>query len=251
MKHLIKLYDTWEKAKDIFVKPSLRVYFGKWTNDPNLPVWRRGPLLYVCRRKDLCKYTHDVKDTVMIYTGTKKFKHGDKEYESKCYDWVPRHKLPGKLKCGDTVWNSKVRKKLKKWHLGWIKPVMHLPSWMRFSIVNRDVGWKPKWDYVSYEFPPQFSIIAFGLSLTFTLHCPIKSEYSSDDSYWESILTHLYTNKSGELEETIEQIGIWQRLDNNTSYFALRPAYIVHDRQPEYYAAISEIKAKNTDKTIL
>lgn len=177
---MIKLYNTWEKVKDIFVKPSLKVYFGKWRNDPNLPMWRTGPIIHLCKSKSIC-----------------------------------------------------------------------LPIWMRFYIVNQDVSWKHKWDYVSYEFPPQFSIIAFGLSLTFTLHCPIKSKYSSDDSYWESILTHLYFNKSGELKETIEQTGIWHRFKDDTHYFALRPTYIVHDKQPEYYAATSEIKAENTDKTVL
>ena len=247
---MIKVYRTWEKVKDTFVKPSLKVYFGKWKNDPNLPVWRRGPAIYLCRRKNLIKNCYLLKTGVIIQTGTKIMKWGAKEYEAKVYENT-YHKLPNGLSSGQYMWNRNIRKKLKKWHLDWIKPVMYLPSWMRFKIINFDVGWKTKWDDVRYEFPPQFSIIGFGLSLTFTLHCPIKSEYSSDDSYWESILTHLYTNKSGELEETIEQIGIWQEHGVDVAYFALRPTYIVHDRQPEYYAAISEIKAKNTDKTIL
>lgn len=177
---MIKLYNTWEKVKDTFVKPSLKVYFGKWRNDPNLPMWRKGPIIHLCKSKSI-----------------------------------------------------------------------YLPIWMRFYIVNHDVGWKPKWDYVSYEFPPQFSIIAFGLSLTFTLHCPIKSKYSSDDSYWESILTHLYLNQSGELKETIEQTGIWHSLNDDTYYFATRSTYIVSDKQAEYYAAISEIKAASNDKIIV
>ena len=247
---MIKLYRTWEKVKDLFVKPSPKVYFGKWKNDPNLPIWRSGPAIYLCPRRKLFKCCYFLKQGVLVNTGSIKTKFGDREIETKIQEHT-HHSLPGNLHAGDYMWNRNIRKKLKKWHLGWIKPVMHLPSWTRFYVVNRDVGWKTKWDYISYEFPPQFSIIAFGLSLTFTLHCPIKSEYSSDDSYWESILTHLYTNKSGELEETIEQMGVWQRLNDNTSYFALRPTYIVHDRQPEYYAAISEIKAKNTDKIIL
>ena len=249
MRHLIKLYNTWEKAKDVFVKPSLRVYFGKWRNDPNLPVWRRGPLLYVCKRKNLCRYTHQVKDSVMIFTGTRKFKYGDKEFESKCYDWVPKHKLPGRLRCGDTVWNSNIRKKLKKWHLSWLPPIIKLPIWMKFHIVNLDLGWKTKWDTYRYEFPPQFTIIAFDLSLSLTLHCPVKNEFACDDHYWEAILNHLYANKSGRLKETIESTGIWSTWkckdsDNRTDYFAVRPEYIAPQHLEEYYAAISEIKAQ-------
>ena len=94
MKHLIKLYDIWEKAKDTFVKPSLRVYFGKWRNDPNLPVWRSGPSIWLIPRK--YRYTnsgiaHILKDSVMICTGEVPYKWGDKEYKSKCYEWVPKH----------------------------------------------------------------------------------------------------------------------------------------------------------------
>lgn len=246
----IKLYNTWEKVKDTFVKPSLKVYFGKWKSDPNLPMWRRGPTIYLCPRKKFIKNCYTLRDSVLIFTGTKKLSQGNKEYDIETYK-RSKHTLPKGLISGDYMWNSSIRRKLKMWHLDWVKPVIHLPSWMRFYIVNRDVGWKTKWDYISYEFPPQFSIIAFGLSLTFTLHCPIKSKYSSDDSYWESILTHLYLNKSGKLKETIEQTGIWHRFKDDTHYFALRPTYIVHDKQPEYYAATSEIKAENTDKTVL
>lgn len=247
---MIKLYRTWEKVKDLFVKPSLKVYFGKWKNDPNLPVWRRGPAVYFCRRKNLIKNCYSLKAGVIIQTGTKIMKWGSKEYETRIME-TTYHKLPGGLKSGRYMWNRNIRKKLKKWHLDWIKPVMYLPSWMCFKIINLDVGWKTKWDDVRYEFPPQFSIIAFGLSLTFTLHCPIKSKYSSDDSYWESILTHLYLNQSGELKETIEQTGIWHRFNDDTYYFATRPTYIVPDKQAEYYAAISEIKATSNDKIIV
>lgn len=251
---MIKLYNTWEKVKDTFVKPSLKVYFGKWKNDPNLPVWRGGPSIWLVRKQYRFfnnSKVYTVKDSTRIYTGEVPYKFGDKEYKSKCYEWAPKHKLPGKLKAGDHVWNRNIRKKLKKWHLSWIPPVIKLPSWTRFYIINYDVDWKTKWGYARYEYPPQFSIIAFGLSLTFTLHCPIKSKYSSDDSYWESILTHLYFNQSGELKETIEQTGIWRRFNDDTYYFALRPTYIVHDKQPEYYAATSEIKVENADKTVL
>lgn len=244
---IIKLYNTWEKAKDIFVKPSLKVYFGKWRNDPNLPVWRRGPIIYICGRKNLFKYTHEVKDTVLIYTGTKKFKYGDKEIESKCYSNVPKHKLPKKLKCGETVWNSVIRRKLKKWHLNWIPPMICLPTWLRFHIINLDLGWKTKYDDCRYEFPPQFSIIAFSLSLTFTLHSPLQNDFCCDDHYWECILNYLYRNKLDSLKEVIEDTGIWNswgKDKNSVSYFAVRPEYITKEYLKEYYKATEEIKKK-------
>lgn len=257
MGKIIKLYKTWEKTKQVFVKPSLKVYFGKWRNDPNLPVWRSGPSIWLIPRR--YRYSNSskaymVKDSVMICSGEVPYKWGDKELKSKVYEWVPKHKLPGKLKCGQYVWNRNIRKKLKKWHLNWIPPIIQLPSWMRFHIINLDLGWKTKWDSYRYEFPPQFTIIAFGLSLSLTLHCPIHNEYACDDHYWESILNHLYKNKSGSLKETVEETGIWRMLakdeDEDIHYFAVRPEYIVPNKLEEYYAAISEIKARK-DKVIL
>lgn len=248
MKHLIKLYNTWEKAKDTFVKPSLRVYFGKWRNDPNLPVWRRGPSIWLIPRRyrySNSSEAYTVKDTVMIPAGEASYKYGDKEYKTKCYEWVPNHKLPGKLKAGNYVWNRKIRKKLKKWHLSWLPPIIKLPIWMKFHIVNLDLGWKTKWDDYRYEFPPQFTIIAFGLSLSFTLHSPIQNDFACDDHYWESILNYIYGNKSGTLKEAIEHTGIWNFCGDDKkdiSFFAVRPGYITPQHLEEYYAAVSEIK---------
>lgn len=246
----IKLYNTWEKVKDTFVKPSLKVYFGKWKNDPNLPMWRSGPTIYLCPRKKLIKNCYILRDSVSVVVGTKKMNWGNKEYETKVYEYS-RHTLPKGLTSGDYMWDRHIRKKLKKWHLSWIKPVMHLPSWMRFKILNYDVGWKTKFDDIRYEFPPQLSFIGFGLSLTFTLHSPLNCPYCYDDSYWESILIHLYKNKSGELKDTIEEAGIWHKLQEDVYYFATRPSYIVLSKQDEYYAAISELKAASNDKIIV
>ena len=171
----IKLYNTWEKVKDTFVKPSLKVYFGKWRNDPNLPVWRTGPAIYVCGRKNLHKLAYNAQRGVLITTGTMKLKLGKEEIDTKVKEYI-NHTLPKGIKPGEYVWNRDIRKKLKKWHLGWIKPIIYLPRFFRFHIINSDVYWKTKWDEIRYEFPPQLSFIGFGLSLTFTLHCPIKSE---------------------------------------------------------------------------
>ena len=107
------------------------------------------------------------------------------------------------------------------------------------------MGWKTKYDDIRYEYPPQFSIVFFGLSLTFTLHCPIQNKDCYDDSYWESILLHLYRNKSGNLKKTIELAGIWHKLSEDYRYFVVRPEYIVKEKQEEYYAAVSDINAKS------
>lgn len=246
---MFKLYNTWKCVKDIFIKPELSVYFGRWENDPNLPVWRNGPAVYICNKKKLRKLAHVAKQGVFITAGTKKYKFGEQELDMKVKEFTS-HTLPKGIKAGDYVWNRTIRKKLRKWHLGWVKPIMYLPKFFRFRIINSDVYWKTKWDSIQYEYPPQLSFIGFGLSLTFTLHCPMHNKFSSDDSYWESILTHIYDNTSGELKETIDKTGIWHSIDDNTFYFATRPTYIVAKKQDEYYAAVSELKTYHIDKTV-
>lgn len=249
---LIKLYNSWKRAKGVFVRPRLHIYFGKWRSDPSLPMWRRGPLIYLFRRKNLYKYTYYLKDSVMIYTGTKTFKLGDKEYESKCYNWAARHKLPGKLKRDTLMWKSDIRKKLKKWHLSWLPPVINLPLWMQFHIVNLDVMWKTKFDEIRYEYPPQFSIIAFGLSLTFTLHCPTKDKYANDDHYWESLLNYIF-DKEPSIGKAVETAGVWSILNDDgtrTDYAALRPEFLEPYWHFEYRHAIRTLEAQTKHKIL-
>ena len=158
---MIKLYKTWRKAKQVFVKPSLRVYFG------------------------------------------------------------PRYKYRYLLGPG--------------------------------IISNYDVCWKPKWGEIRYEDPPIFSINLFGWCLAFSLHCPIQNAYCCDDHYWESILVHIYDNKSGTLKETIERMGIWSRFTKEWKkqrYFAVRPEYIRPELSKEYYDAVTEID-KDKDYLVL
>lgn len=145
---MIKLYNTYREVKDVFVKPKLKVYFGLWKNDPNLPVWRD---------------------------------------ES-------------------------------------------------FHIFNFDVMYKPKWEEWRYEFPPQFTIVAFGLSLTFTLHCPINDKYSSDDHYWECILEYLYGRSNKSIINTLLNSGIWT--GSGQKYHQLRREYLKKEYQEQYDTAL-------------
>lgn len=241
----IKLYDTWKKAKHIFVKPKLYWYFGKWQHDPCLPIWRRGPAIY------LGKYRHkyQVKDAVMIQTGEKEWMYGGKPIKSKVYDWAPKHKLPGKLKSGDYVWHRSIRKKLKKWHLGWLPTKIQFPIWLAFHIFNHDIIWKTKYDRITFEFPPQFTIVFFGFSLSFWLNCPVKGDCVNSDDYWEGILNVALDNCS--LKEVICRSGIWSSFKEDTkySYFGIRPEFIKPELLPEYYAITSSIKA-NRDNII-
>lgn len=234
---MFKIYKTWGKVKDIFVKPSLKVYFGSWKKDPNLPVWRGGPIIYLCGRKNFYKKTHTVKDSVQICTGTMSIKWGAENYETKVYASAPAHKLPGKLQYYDSVWNSDIRRKLRKKHLSWIPPTIRLPYWMTIKVFDWDVMWKTKYGEVRYEYPPQLSIVFFGLSLTFTLHCPLSDKY--DDDYWESILIFLY-GSNHTIEDAVKEAGEITVLEDNTKYRVLSKEFLLPKWHNEYDKVVKD-----------
>lgn len=237
---MCKLYKTWKHAKGVFVKPSLHVYFGRWIKDPNLPCWRNGPIIFLCGKHKLSDYAYRVCNSVLYCEGLTK--DGIKSYR-----WSTCHKLPGKLKREQFVWRKPIREKLKKWHLGWIPPVIYLPIWLRFHIVNLDVVWKTKFDEIRYEYPPQFSIIAFGLSLTFTLHYPTPHDrFANDDHYWESLLNYVYGDNPT-VANAVRKTGVWCTLnddDSKTYYAALRPEFLEHIWLFEYYHTLRSMATK-------
>lgn len=116
-----------------------------------------------------------------------------------------------------------------------------------FYFCNHDVIWKSKWDECRYEFPPQFTIVLFGIAFTLTLHCPSDHDYCCDDNYWEAILTYLCCKDS--LKIVIINQGYYTNLNDNIKYFSVRPEYIRDDHLDEYCEAIESIKLQ--DKNII
>ena len=252
---MIHLYKTYNKAKDVFVKPKLYCYFGKWKHSPCLPVWRRGPILRfggsIWKENAKC---YVINNTVSI----KIHNAGDLKPDGRVYKYnefkTIHHKLPGNLKQGDIVWKRNIRKKLRKFGIKNMKAQIHLPIWCMFHITNLDVIWKTKWtEYdIRYEFPPQFSIIFFGLSLSFWLNPVIKDKQTeSFDHYWESLLKYVYGKYKGDLLQTVISCGKWENISKNTSYFQVSKNYIKPEYWEEYDKAIelyNELKNKETDE---
>lgn len=235
---MIKLYKTYNKAKDVFVKPKLHWKFGLWKHDNCLPVWRRGPIIdiggSIYKANAKC---YQVKNSVNIYDGEKEYTRTDGSTATyKVYKTV-YHKLPNSLNCFDIVWKKKYR---KKWWTKIIPARLKLPIWLAFHIFNRDITFKTKWTSYDfrYEFPPQFTIVFFGLSLSFWLYPECKSETDSPYHYWESLLTYIYGEHAGDLLQTVTDCGKWiQSKDNkDTEFFALSKNYI----KPEYYEIYDE-----------
>ena len=189
----IRLYKTFNKAKDLFAKPTIHFSFGRWRNNHLLPVWRRGPIIRLGKSPHIMNTNcYEVKNRVQIFTGYNTWTDSSgKEHKIECYDWASVHTLPGGLKPGDIVWKRDIRKKLKKWHLSWIKPQYELPIWLSFHIFNHDVGWKTKWDETRYEWPPQFTIVFFGLAFSIWLSAPETDVKNlSQDGYWEGVIDY-------------------------------------------------------------
>ena len=225
---------TYRKIKGVWKKPKLRVYFGSWLHDPNLPVYRGGSIR-------LAKYGdyYLIRNSVLLEDKSKTTY--DKEGRPIKYMY---HSTHNRIKA-DYAWKRSIRKKLRKWGLGWIPPIIYTPWWLQFHIYNFDLMWKTKYDDVRYEFPPQFTIVFFGLSLSLTLHEPTGGYYTSDDQYWEGILNWFY--KYGKnMYKTVKFGGIWNC--ENESFFSVRPEHLVRlEDYQEYCMAVTDYKKEHPE----
>ena len=70
----IKLYETYNKVKKVFIKPKLYFKFGLWRNDHCLPVWRRGPIINLFPKKFIYRNSYQVRSGCHIIT----YRKGDK-----------------------------------------------------------------------------------------------------------------------------------------------------------------------------
>lgn len=182
------MWKTYDKVSEIFTKPQIKFKAGCWVNDPCLPVSRHGPTISLGKYQ--WKYTPS--GTVHYFD-----KMVDSSYGKIKKYGLSNHKLP--VKPYTSVWRSDIRRKLRKWHLGWLPTSISLPRFFSFHIFNWDVTWKWKWDDIRFEFPPQFTIVLFGISFSWWLKAPASSEdwdgYPNDDSYWETVLNYVYGDK--------------------------------------------------------
>jgi len=210
------MFKTLWKARDVFKMPKLHIYFGKWINDPCLPIWRRGNIV------PLAKYGK------YLQLNNKQILSWYNDKNGKFVRLI--HKVNRNL-----YWKQPIRRKLKKLHLSWIPPVIELPLWLSFYIFNLDVIWKYKWDETRYEYPPQFTIVFFGLSLSMWCNWE-QSEFQYPDMYWESLLNYVYGIKNKENFNIIEfrnKLGKWQswKKDNTkVTYWQLQYDFL----KPEY-----------------
>lgn len=206
---MIKLYNSYKIAKDLFKKPKLKWRFGLWKNDPCLPIYKYDKKIYLTNNKNKI---YIPKFASQIFTGTYIDNFG---YKIKKYQ-TSKHKLPKGIKQYEYVWNRNIRKKLKKYHLSWIKPFINIPSILYFDIINIDIMYKYKYDDIIFEYPPQFTLIFFGLSLSFWL-VPPTDNISDSDYYWESLLKYnerKYNDGHVDIGKFIKRCGTYSTFVN-------------------------------------
>ena len=173
----IRLYNTYNLAKEMYAKPRLKWCFCKWRNSPLLPVWRRGNTIRLYKRYNEIK---EIKDRFRFR-----------------YEWSDIGKKAHPIL-------SKIFK----------KPIYNLPIWLSFYIFNHDLVWKTKYDDYRFEFPPQLCMVIFGWSLNIWLKAPKCSypedvkAFTTDDDYWESMLWYIeYKNRFPERNRKLS--GKW------------------------------------------
>ena len=212
---MLRMFKTYWKARKAFIFPKLHVYIGRWRNDPCLPIWRRGNCIWLIRAKHMhdfcyrCKYGNVV--SVWFRDKNGKINLSDHKLNHDAYAIRP------------------IRRKIKKWHLSWLPAKIELPMWLSFYKFSNDVIWKTKWDEIRYEFPPQFTIVAFGLSFSMWLCPEFKSKDSwrlNYDHYWETLLTYVYRNVKS-YEELRKRLGEWTYMKDGDerTYTTVQPEY--------------------------
>lgn len=217
----IKMYDTYNKVSHVFKKPKLYWRFGSWRKDPCLPVWRRGPYI------KLIKYNYnDVTWGVVGKSKPKRYKIGGK------WTWSSPTDIKGYMWSEDYKKRHPIISKL-------FKPNYQLPIWLSFYVFNHDMIWKTKWDDYRFEFPPQYTIVLFGYSLSFWLRNPIGS--SRDDLYWESMLWYIDKNN---LKDAFNECTVWMDMGSKEYIFPFNPAQL-----KEPYSSEAQVMVDNYKKT--
>ena len=218
--------DTWKKSKDTFIKPKFRWYFGTWRKESNLPVWRRGPIIYLGRNRYVYKGNNGVNrleaDEYHCYI---------KEYEEH-WNWA---------KLESCEWTEEGKKRhpiISKL----FKPAYELPIWLAFHWYNDDIMYKTKWDEddFRYEFPSHFTIVFFFFFLSITAYVPKENEddWLCDDEYWESILTYQYYK--GDLEKTNGACGWYNRPGEKGFRFKFNPRFLKNKEDRDKLKAIQD-----------
>lgn len=204
---MVRVLKTYWRVRKVFKFPTPHFYIGKWVHCPTLPVWRRGRVLHLCKRKEINYYWNN--------TRYSHFKCGD--------TWVTsQHKINHDCYCT----NRNKRKKFKS-----IRPIIKLPIWLSCWKFNHDVMWKWKYDTVRYEYPPQYTLVLFGLAFAVWFNPTYdrdKNPTLLDMHYWETLLSYTYDDECPkDYKGLTKYMGKWSyhKNDELIEYTTVQPEY--------------------------
>lgn len=229
----MKFLSVYRRVKDVFVPPKLKWYFG--------PFYRSGPRIYLSKKRGwnskFGKY-YTPNNRVQVFEG-----YSDHEWNGKKIKryGFSTHKLPGKLTEYSFVWNREIRKKLRKWHLSWIPPVIELPRWLNFGFYDSDIQWKTKWseDDYRYEFPAHITLVIFGFAIRVIAEPPkVNNEKTLEDDYWETILTY---KRNMFIEDLNKKMGYWTS-GNGRKHWVVDPKFFKNKNIQEQLIKIQNEK---------
>jgi hypothetical protein len=170
---MAKFLSEWKKTNGKFVKPKFRWFIGRWSREPNLPVWRHGNIIRFGK------------------------------YTEKEETWVGQ-------KLVDSKWTEE-GKRNHPFISKFLKPTYMLPYWMSFYFFNSDIRWKTREyeDDFRYESPAHITLVIFSICISVTAYIPPDDEndITCEDDYWESLLT--YNHYEGDLVKTNEVMRWW------------------------------------------
>ena len=200
----------WKQTHGAFVRPKLAWYFGSWRREPNLPVWRRGPVIRLTR------------------------------------NYSERQEVWDFARLTDSFWTKEGKRNHPILSRIFRKPTIMLPYWLSFYFFDDDIIWKTKWSEndFRYEFPAHITLVFFGLALSVTAYIPKQSDddWTATDDYWESLLTFIYCN--GDIKKTDDIMGQWNRPGEEGFKFRFRPEFLSNIVDRDDLIAIHEEKLK-------
>ena len=151
-------------------------------------------------------------------------------------------------------YNPQFLEKIRKWIPIFTSKVIrfNLPNVLTFRILNRDFGRKWKYDNPCFESKGYFSIVFFGIALTFYLEIPLDNEDKyHEDEYYEFMMEYLNGVDAGDLKECIKQMGT---ITQHTKQYGERkyPGFRKEWLKPEWYPTFDiaqrEMEIKSSDK---
>lgn len=136
------------------------------------------------------------------------------------------------------------KKKLKRFGLGWLKPLYILPEWLHFGFYNEENHCKWKYDVPRYEYRGHLTLVVFGIAFSLLIEPPeSEDEHCHEDSWYEFIEAYVNGFFHDDLIKTIKDFGYSTSYtkDMTTRYRTIDRRWFRDDFKTAYDLAYAEL----------